>query len=1146
MIGRTTRLALVIFGGLLVVCAAFFGGLFLLLSQGPISLAFVKAPFERMINANTGDITVQIRDAVIERSESGSGFHFRLRGVQLRDARGAVVARAPRAAIGISATALLSGGFSPSRLELIGPRINLTRDEDGSLKLGFDEKDQPDDAGPGAAVIADDDSREEPASAAGLVQMILGALADGRGSTGATALLEQIAIRDAEIALYDENNDALWFAPKANLDFNRVSEGVLFSASMTVESGKLPWQLQVEARYRKQTDDFSAVATVRDFVPAEVAGKLSILSNLAEVRLPLSGRVAVGLDRKGAITAAVAQFGAGAGYVGFPGVISDAILIDEGEVNLRFDPASASIVLSDSRIYVGEAQATLDGRFKPVIEDNVLKALDFDLQVKDGSGTGALLIDRLVLGGVADMVDRRIEITRFAIEAGDARIVAAGRITEGKDAPGLIVRGKVSKLPVELLKKIWPPLAAPGARRWTVENVSDGVITEADVKIDLTSQALWDGLNDRPIANELIDVTFSYTGATVHYFGELPSIRDASGTAHLRGDEFELMLEDGRVNVTKSDVLGVSKGRFFVNDFARKGSVCQITGIVTGASEAALRVLDSRPLQYMTKFGLDPKAVGGAAAISIAMQFPLLKNLPLESVGLKARARLTRLKLANVFRQAGIEDGDVTLDVTTKGLVGSGDVVIAGVPARLQWNERFESKAGRSSTVTVEASMDDKQRARLGIDLSEFLTGPVSVKLTASGKGREIRDAQVEADLSSAMLYYRPIGWVYPSTKNASASFDLEFGADFIRLHEIEVRGPGLQIEGAVRVDNAGRLLAIDLPNANLGSSSKLTLKGKRDADDVLRLSVNAATFDARPLLKSKIRRAGDEPSAGPAAASNIVEVKGAVAAAEAFNGEAFANVSFSLRANGDVVETLTANGNLGARGTFKVSIVPGDGGVRLLRVDASNAGRVLRAVDLYSKIAGGDFRLNLDMPPPGSSAPRTGELKLKRFTVRNEQALRRIPLDARRDGLAPRNAASSDFSFSSLLVPFVIKDDVLEISQALLKGSAIGASAQGIVDTRTDSIELGGTLIPAYELNSFISHVPLVGDVLAGGKGQGIFGVTFAVTGTTEQPRIQINPVSALMPGIFRKMFEFGGVPQSGQSGSGDQSPFDEPGSFR
>lgn len=1149
MIGRTTKLALKIFSGLLVVCLLFVGGVFLLLSRGPISLAFVKAPFERMINEKTGDVRVEIRDAVIERAESGSGFHFRLRGIQLTDGHGAIVARAPRAAIGMSAAALLRGSFTPSRLELIGPKINLSRDAEGGIKLGFDEADQPNGTrlAAGTSDSGAQGEGEAVASAEGLVQTILESLADAQGSDGATALLEQISIRDAAISLYDEYNDARWFAPNANLDFNRIPEGILLTGSMTIESGAVPWQLQVEARYRKQTDDFRAVATVRDFVPAEIAGKLSVLSNLAEVRLPLSGRVSVELDRQGAIKAAVGQFGAGAGFVGFPGVISDAVLIDEGEVNLHFDPASSSIVLAESRIFIGQAQAALEGSFKPVLVDGLLQALEFDLLVRDGGGAGALLIDRLMLGGVADMAARRIDISRFAIEAGDARIVAAGRITEGEDAPGLLVRGNISMLPVELLKKIWPPLAAPGAREWTVENVSGGVVTEADVKIDLTAEALSDALNDRPISNDLIDVTFSYQGATVDYFGELPPMRNVSGTAHLRGDEFELLLADADVAVTKADVLEVSQGRFYVNDFARKGPVSQITGIVSGSSEAILRVLNSRPLEYMKKFGLDPKAVGGVSVVSVAMQFPLLKDLPLESVGLKARARLTNLKLANLFRDAGIDDGDISLEVDTKGLVGAGDVVIAGIPAKLHWSEQFESKSGQSSRFTIEADLDDKQRASLGIDLSEFLTGPVAVKLTASGKGPGIRDARVEANLSSAMMFYRPIGWVYPSTKNVSAAFDLEFGSDFVRIHELKIDGPDLLIEGAVRVDSAtGRILAVDLPNANLGSSSKLALKGRRDADDVLRLSVNAARFDARPMLKARMKSAGEDHAAGAGAPGDLVEVKGAVAAAQAFNGETFSNISFTLRANGDLVQSLTANGNLAARDSFKITISPGEGGVRLLRVDSSNAGRVLRAVDLYSKIVGGDFRLSLDLPPPGSSAPRTGELKLKRFDVKNEKVLKEIPLDARRDSLTPRKGANSDFSFSSLSVPFVIRNDVLEISQALLKGSAIGASAQGMVDTRTDSIELGGTLIPAYELNSFISHVPLVGQVLTGGKGQGVFGVTFAVTGTTDQPRIQINPVSALMPGIFRKMFEFGGVPQSGQSNPQNDSPFDDPDSYR
>jgi hypothetical protein len=59
--------------------------------------------------------------------------------------------------------------------------------------------------------------------------------------------------------------------------------------------------------------------------------------------------------------------------------------------------------------------------------------------------------------------------------------------------------------------------------------------------------------------------------------------------------------------------------------------------------------------------------------------------------------------------------------------------------------------------------------------------------------------------------------------------------------------------------------------------------------------------------------------------------------------------------------------------------------------------------------------------------------------------------------------------------------------------------------------------------LNAALGDIPLFGDILTGGKGQGIIGVTFALGGTVDKPAFQMNPVSAVAPGIFRKFFEFG-----------------------
>ena len=53
---------------------------------------------------------------------------------------------------------------------------------------------------------------------------------------------------------------------------------------------------------------------------------------------------------------------------------------------------------------------------------------------------------------------------------------------------------------------------------------------------------------------------------------------------------------------------------------------------------------------------------------------------------------------------------------------------------------------------------------------------------------------------------------------------------------------------------------------------------------------------------------------------------------------------------------------------------------------------------------------------------------------------------------------------------------------------------------------------------------MPILGQVLLGGEGQGLIGLTFAVTGTFARPRVTINPVSALAPGFLKRFLEIGG----------------------
>ena len=64
---------------------------------------------------------------------------------------------------------------------------------------------------------------------------------------------------------------------------------------------------------------------------------------------------------------------------------------------------------------------------------------------------------------------------------------------------------------------------------------------------------------------------------------------------------------------------------------------------------------------------------------------------------------------------------------------------------------------------------------------------------------------------------------------------------------------------------------------------------------------------------------------------------------------------------------------------------------------------------------------------------------------------------------------------------------------------------------------------MPAYGLNNLLARIPVVGVIIGGGSNEGIFGVNYRLTGSVSSPTLNVNPLSAIAPGIFRKIFGAG-----------------------
>jgi hypothetical protein len=86
---------------------------------------------------------------------------------------------------------------------------------------------------------------------------------------------------------------------------------------------------------------------------------------------------------------------------------------------------------------------------------------------------------------------------------------------------------------------------------------------------------------------------------------------------------------------------------------------------------------------------------------------------------------------------------------------------------------------------------------------------------------------------------------------------------------------------------------------------------------------------------------------------------------------------------------------------------------------------------------------------------------------------------------------------------------------------------------------------VPAYTINSVLGNIPLLGTLLVGRKGEGVFAINFRVSGPAEDPSVSVNPLTALAPGYLRTIIGVleRGIEQSLPSGP---APSDSPGSER
>jgi hypothetical protein len=281
------------------------------------------------------------------------------------------------------------------------------------------------------------------------------------------------------------------------------------------------------------------------------------------------------------------------------------------------------------------------------------------------------------------------------------------------------------------------------------------------------------------------------------------------------------------------------------------------------------------------------------------------------------------------------------------------------------------------------------------------------------------------------------------------------------------------------------------------------------NGDSAVKATVRGAVLDARGLIK------GFFAAGGPPGGGKDLDLDVRIANVIGANSQALSQFELTGAWRGGAMKSMQAAARIG--GGALTAEHDDDG---RLRAHATDAGALSKFLDLYSRMEGGTLDLFMQDADEGSR----GSANVTKFVLRDEPALRQLaaageaPGDSR-FGQGP--ALDPDaMRFEKMSASFTASTGRLDLREAVIYNSSVGLTTQGFVDFGRDRVDLNGTFVPVYQVNNLITHIPVVGMLLGGGSHEGVFGVNYRIVGPASGPTLTVNPLSAMTPGILRKVF--------------------------
>ncbi|MEZ5831414.1 MAG: AsmA-like C-terminal domain-containing protein [Dongiaceae bacterium] len=754
---------------------------------------------------------------------------------------------------------------------------------------------------------------------------------------------------------------------------------------------------------------------------------------------------------------------------------------------------------------IGATKFSLSGGNGEIALPGFMKA---PLPVKTLSAEGSVDPDRDLIA--LDALTLDLDGPKFEL-SGQGDGFLSGRATDD-GAPLLTANLKGDGIDWQKVDGWWPESVAADARGWLIPNITSGVVENLDANTKIRFPK-----GETPsVQVEELGGTFKAHNLTVHYLRPMPPIEHGVATATFDAKKFTAKIEGGDVGNIK-----LGKGDLLITGLDQKDQFIKVGGDISSPMKDALALLDHPRLGYTSKLGLKPESASGDVTTHIQFDFPAEKKLTFAKVKIGVTATMANVGLRKAMFDQDVTEGNLELALSQNGMRINGPLKFGGIPLDLQWLENFNDDAKFEQQIRAVGTVDAQQRAAFGFETRPFFDGPAHTDLTyisyPGGRGR----IDAAFDLTQSALAFEFAKWSKPAGRPGQGKLAVEMrNKRIVNIPIFDVAAGDLKTAGKIDFDQTGKPTQVTMPSLRYGRNS-LSNVGVAFKGDLIDVSIAGGDVDVEPWMKNE-----DPPKDDATLAREENETQRpfrllapSLKSVRIGEGRELKDVKVELYHDPMWWEVIDVSATLPGGAPMHLTYRPGDPGEHALTAETTDAGAALRALDIYDSIKGGTLKITGKVKDDEPHRPLKGRLDSSSFRLVNTPFFVRFLSVAALTGLVDV-LSGEGFYFDGASARFTKTMGKIEVKKFRSAGPSIGLTSSGTIDLDRQKIDLKGVIVPAYAINSILGNIPLLGPLLQGGPGEGLFSAAYGISGDLPEPEIDVNPWTALAPGFLRDIF--------------------------